>query len=322
MRIAVIGCGRISKEHLAAIRMRRDKAELTAVVDLDEERAKSVAEEFGAKKYYTDTSQLFADGGIEGVDICLPVSLHAPVAVEAARAGKHVLVEKPMAMDTRECDWMIAEAEKNNVTLMVGQSRRFNGPLRKAKAIIDSGRIGSLFHISYRQGSKVKEAAVAWWNDPEVTGRSNMLYNWGSHIVDQILWVAGGKPDRVYAEGLSKNPAVHGFDELAAIFGFNGELLADYQHSYNNDFLCNSAYYLGTNGTVAIQGTDVLLDGATVECEDKNDNNFADQLEEFVDSVKEGREPLTSGRKIRPVVEVMDAIIESVETHRMVNMED
>ena len=299
-----------------------EKAELTAVVDIDAERAKTTAREYGAKKYYTSTAELWKDSEVEGVDICLPFNLHAPVAIEAARARKHVLVEKPMALTTQECDLMIAEAEKNNVRLMVGQSRRFNGPLKKAKEIIETGQIGELLHISYRLGSKVSEAAVPWWNIPEITGQSNLLYNWGSHIIDQIIWIAGRKPIRVYAEGLSKNPAVYGFDEIAAVFGFNHGLMADYQHSYNNNFAGDTIVYLGTKGTVAFKGDDVFLNDGKIQPEDKITNNFTAQLKEFIESVEQKREPLTSGKRIRPVIEVLEAIIESIKQHKLIKLKE
>ena len=322
MKIAVIGCGRISGAHFRAIGDLRDNVELTAVVDVDAERAKTAAKKYGAKRYYAETKELWKDNEVEAVDICLPMSLHAPVAVEAAQAKKHIMVEKPMALTVNECDRMIAVADKNDVQLMVGQSRRFNGPLMKAKEIIDSGKIGQLLHISYRIGSKMEEAATYWWNIPEVTGKSNLLYNWSSHIIDQIIWIAGRKPVRVYAEGLSKNPVIYGIDEFSAVLGFDNELIASYQHSYNNNLSNNITVYLGTKGIISMPsaGVDLLLNGEKIELKDRNVNNFTAQLKEFVSSVEENREPLTSGRKIRPVIEVIEAIIESIEKHKLIKL--
>ena len=321
MKIAVIGCGRISKAHFDAISKLRNKVELIAVVDVDEEKAEAASKEYGARRYYTDTQQLWKDDEVEAVDICLPINLHAPISIKAAKAKKHVMVEKPMALTTNECDKMIAAADENDVQLMVGQSRRFSGPLRKVKEIVDSGQIGQLLHISYRLGDKMEEAVTPWWNIPEVTGKSNLLYNWGSHIIDQIIWIAGRKPARVYAEGLSRNPVIYGIDEFSAVLGFN-ELIASYQQSYNNCFAENTTVYLGTKGTVSIPGSggEVLLNGKKVELEDGNTNNFTAQLQEFVSSVKEGREPLTSGKRIYPVIEVLEAIIESIEKHKVIEL--
>ena len=83
---------------------------------------------------------------------------------------------------------------------MSGQSRRFNGPLRKAKELIEAGDVGDLFYGQTCLGSNVRDLATPWWGDPVVGGPSNLLYNWGSHLLDHIYYLYG-PPVRVFAEG-------------------------------------------------------------------------------------------------------------------------
>ena len=141
---AVVGCGRIAKAHLEAIQQLPDHVKLLAVVDVQEERAKEYQVRYGAPKHYLSVQQALQDNEIEALDLCLPPSAHGPVAVEALEAGRHVIVEKPMALTVAEADAMIDAADKNDVILMSGQSRRFNEPLWAAKELLDAGRIGQL----------------------------------------------------------------------------------------------------------------------------------------------------------------------------------
>ena len=114
--------------------------------------------------------------------------------------GLHVIVEKPVAITCEEVDRMVEAGERNGVVVMSGHSRRFNGPLRKTKEIIESGRIGGVLLGHVACGYDVAEVPVSWWADARVTGASNLLYNWGAHSLDEVYYLYGA-PTRVYAEG-------------------------------------------------------------------------------------------------------------------------
>ena len=112
LRSAVFGLGRIANSgHLPAIAACKDVIDLIAVVDPIEERAKAAFDKYGAKKMYLSQEDALSDPEIEAVALCLPHFLHAPVTVAACKSGKHVLVEKPMAIDTEGADEMIAAAD-------------------------------------------------------------------------------------------------------------------------------------------------------------------------------------------------------------------
>ncbi len=318
---AVIGCGRIARSHLSAVNQLTDYVDLMATVDVQEDRAKDYSEEYGAEKYYTSVEDALKDDAIEAVDLCLPPSEHCPVAVQAMNAERHVLVEKPMCLTVVEADEMIEAADRNGVILMCGQSRRFNDPLMAAHKMLNEGKIGKLIHISAAAGGKTEKAAVSWWKDPAVTGPSNLVANWSSHYVDQVLWMAGKRPLRVYAEGASYNDEVAGNDEFAVIIGFEDGLMCSYQHSYNASFSgLGGVAYMGTEGTITLKGSEVHLNGKKVEGVGTNVNNFAAEIKEFVTAIRESRQPMASGREIRPVIAVMEAIIRSAETHEVVRV--
>jgi len=321
---AVIGCGRISTSHLKAINQLPEYIDLIATVDMEGYRAERYCEEFGAKKYYTSVADVLNDKAVEAVDLCLPPSAHCPIAVQSMNAGRHVLVEKPMCLTVAEADEMIETADKNGVILMCGQSRRFNDPLMSARKMIREGKIGKLIHISVAAGGKSEQAAVWWWKDANVTGPSNLVANWSSHYIDQILWLANKRPVRVYAEGASHNYEFAGNDEFAVVIGFENGLMCSYQHSYNASFAdIGGVAYMGEKGTITLIGSEVRLNGEKIEGVGANVNNFTAEIKEFVTAIRENnRQPMASGREIRPVIAVMEAIMKSAETHEVIRLSE
>lgn len=319
---AVIGCGRIATSHLKAVNQLPEYIDLIATVDVQEDRAMKHCEKFRAEKHYTSVEDVLKDKAVEAVDLCLPPSEHCPMAVQAMSAGRHVIVEKPMCLTVAEADQMIEAADRNGVILMCGQSRRFNDPLMAAREMILEGKIGKLIHISMAAGGRSEKAAVWWWKDPAVTGPSNLVANWSSHYVDQVLWMAGKRPLRVYAEGASYNGEFAGDDEFCVIIGFEDGLMCSYQHSYNASFAdADGVAYMGTEGTITLKGAEVRLNGEKVEGVGTNVNNFAAEIKEFVIAIRENRQPMASGREVRPVIAVMEAIIKSAATHEVVELE-
>src|SRR3712207_6870312 len=125
VRVAVIGAGLVAqRSHLPAY-VASEEAELTALVSGRVETAERVAAEFGGPRVLRSWEEAVADPSIDAIDICAPNYLHAPIAVAAARAGKHVLVEKPMAMSVEEADAMVAAAREAGVVLMVAHNLRY-----------------------------------------------------------------------------------------------------------------------------------------------------------------------------------------------------
>ncbi len=142
LRWGLIGCGDISRKRVAPALIELETCELLAVNRARTDLAESFAREFGARSWYADWRELIADAEVDAVYIATPVYLHAEQTIAAAEAGKHVLCEKPMAMNVAECDRMIAACSANGVKLGIAYYRHFYPVVQRAKALIAAGEIG------------------------------------------------------------------------------------------------------------------------------------------------------------------------------------
>lgn len=137
MKVGVIGCGGIAPSHIKVYQ--RLKSEVVALCDLNSERARNLATKFKIDKIYTDYWDMFEKEHLDLVDICTPVSTHAQIACDAAKAVPAILLEKPMALTVSECDDIIKEVKKHGSKLCVGHSQIFSPHIIKAKSMVDSG---------------------------------------------------------------------------------------------------------------------------------------------------------------------------------------
>jgi predicted dehydrogenase len=209
MRIAVLGLGFMGSTHLKALRD-MPGVETVAVHSSDEKKLAGDLSgiqgniggpgeklDFSAVKKFRTIEPLLADASIDAVDICLPTHVHSSVAIDALRAGKHVLVEKPMALDGASADAMIAEASKQGRTLMTAQVLRFFPMYRVLSEAIRSGALGCVRHALFRR----RCAAPAWsqWlKNPEQSGGG--VFDLLIHDVDMCLHLFGA-PEKVSATG-------------------------------------------------------------------------------------------------------------------------
>lgn len=174
--VGVIGLGEIGQFHLRGYE-RSSGARVAAVTDLNAELLTRTAAETGATAH-PSTAALLADPAVKVVSVCLPHHLHLPVALQAIAAGKHLLVEKPLALTVAECDEIIAAAEAAGVTVGVQHNQLFHGPHVRAQELIDSGAIGRPVHVRLRLGIGGK--LDGWRTDPKVVG-GGLLFDAGVH---------------------------------------------------------------------------------------------------------------------------------------------
>ncbi len=193
----VVGCSNIVERRAADAIQQQGNSRLVAFHSRDPERAEAFAARFGAETAYDELERLLGDPRIDVVYVATEVDRHAELAIAAAEAGKHVLVEKPMALNVRECRAMIAAAQLAGVHLEVAYYARFLDKAVAMKRVIDEGRLGTVVRATVTQLGTVRHdpASPRYWR-VSGQGGGNMLADVGSHRMDMLVyWL--GRPARV-----------------------------------------------------------------------------------------------------------------------------
>jgi predicted dehydrogenase len=187
-RLALIGCGGISKGHARRFNANSDRMKVVVTLDIDEERARTAAEDIGADKHATDFREILPE--VDAVLIALPHHLHHRVGMECLEAGKHVLMEKPLANTEEECLELIETSKKQDRVLMVAYCMRFHPLLVKVKELIDSKAFGDIFHLSVWTEQYTHPQEGSWLRNAKMLG-GGQLFSHGCHYIDILLWLMG-----------------------------------------------------------------------------------------------------------------------------------
>jgi UDP-N-acetyl-2-amino-2-deoxyglucuronate dehydrogenase len=255
--MAVVGCGRISKNHFDAI-SRLDGLTLSAVVDSDAERAKAAGVEHGVPSYTSLDAMLEADV-CDVVSVCTPSGLHAAHGSSAARAGKHVVTEKPMAITLTQADELLQACDDAGVHLFVVKQNRLNPPIQLLKRAIDKQRFGRIFMVNVTvrwQRPQEYYDAEPWRGTWEFDGGAIM--NQASHYIDLMQWLAG-PVESVVAKTATQARRIEAEDSGVAILKFKSGALGVVEVNvltYPRNFE-GSITIMGECGTVKIGGTAV-----------------------------------------------------------------
>lgn len=204
LNVCIVGCGRIATLNCRGY-SEHSGARIHAVCDLDIARARAFATETGAEKCYTSYADALADPNVDAVELLVPHHLHCSMTVQACRAGKHVSVQKPMAMTLAECDQMIQAAEDAGVVLKVYENFVFYPPYVEAKRLLDAGEIGDPLSIrmkmtagSNRHGWSVPPSTWAWRMQEEFSGGGELIFDDGNHKFSLARYFLG-EPETVFA---------------------------------------------------------------------------------------------------------------------------
>jgi predicted dehydrogenase len=194
MNVGIIGCGLIGQKRAAAL---GPSAKLVAVADVVAERAEDLAARHAAH-VYADTAALLADPSIQVAIIATPHNQLAELALRAVQSGKHVLLEKPGARRASELEPARLEAERRGLCVHVGFNHRFHPALRKARELIDAGKLGPLFYIRGRYGHGGRIGYDREWRaQPEISGGGELL-DQGAHLIDLASWYFGAEFSTVH----------------------------------------------------------------------------------------------------------------------------
>jgi len=207
IRYGILGCGRISSKHVNALINIKEEAELVAVYDIVEDLAVDKKNQYESKvegsnvKVYKDYNEFINDENIDAVTIATISGYHAKQAIDCLNHGKHVLIEKPMALTLEDADKIIKLGKEKNKKVCISHQNRFMPAIQKLKRAIDEGRFGKLIHgtartLWARDDNYYKQAP--WRGTKALDGGT--LMNQCIHNIDLLQWMLGGEIERLYSE--------------------------------------------------------------------------------------------------------------------------
>lgn len=338
----MIGVGSIADLHAEGYR-HNDNCRLVGVTDISRDLAEVKAKKYGAGKVYDSVEELLADTEVEAVDIAVPTASHMPLAIKASEAGKHILLEKPMARTVQECDKIITATDKAGVKLMVDHSLRFFPPFRQAKKIVDEGGIGELV--------KTRAAHMGWgyqgWRaDPEQAG-GGLLIEGAVHPLYLSEWFLGKVTQVSAFAGKTSHTTMPTEDIAMIILKGASEAYGIIDANLNGPFPLwdDHLEIVGTKGMVIANGAEQqIIRGPPIwhfkdgfwkayrektfgdefpieipnEIEWKWSKCFVYATAEFISSIIEDRQPLTTGKDGRRAIQLVHACYESAKTGKVV----
>ena len=322
IKFGLIGCGDIARKRVAPALRDSSICELTAISRAQSQLAESFAREFGAKRFYAEWRDLLRDEAVQAVYVATPVHLHAEQTIAAADAGKHVLCEKPMALNVPECDRMIEACQRNGVKLGVAYYRHFYPVVRRAKQIIQSGEIGTPVVAqmnAFEWFAPEPSHPRAWLLKRELSGGGPM-FDFGCHRIEVLLDLFGGvrQVNAITANSYFKREVE---DVAVATLGFVNGTCATVTVAHSANEPQDTFDIFGSEGSIHIPVLNggrlrvVTSAGERGELHPTGANIHQPLIDDFALSIIENRNPVVDGYIGRTVAEIEDEITrQSIQT--------
>ena len=318
IRWGIIGCGDVVRKRIARAIIEDPSSELVAACRRDELELVKFCQKFQVAGAYRSHDELLRDSSVDAVYIATPVSGHRDQTIDAAAAGKHVLVEKPMAMNVRQCDEMIHACREHGVVLGVAYYRRFYPLVQRLRELMAGGTIGSLLSVSATTSCPLFENQTFdgyWRVDPAVSG-GGPLMDVGSHRIDLFLDLLGDIDD---ARAHVSNPtADYGTEQIATVsLQFRSGQLGTLQCCFGTSTDRDEFSLLGSAGALdvpCLNGDTLIIrqgNESTTEIHAPPENLCAPLIADFVEAISLKREPRVSGETGRETNRIVAMAYES-----------
>ncbi len=330
IRLGLIGCGG-QGGYLSEAAAITGRCDLVACADIDAERAEEFAEQFGYAEWFGNAAEMLDESDVEAVMVATPHDALSENASDAAEAGKHVLVEKPMAQTPRGARYLVEAARENDVRLMCGYTLRFLPERQEMRRLLDEGAVGEVTHVT--SGQLI--GPLSGWLADTGRGGGPMKYV-GSHALDFLMWMAGAPVNEVYAHvNFAEDGSVE--TDVSVSIHFEGGIMGQLLTSQRMGGRYGWCDVIGTAGRLRTEWEsdelyvesrtmpeyanptrikvpqsahhpDYARDAAARLTGFKYVRSWAAEITEFADAIREGRDPSVSGEDALRVVEVMEAI--------------
>ena len=315
IRWGLIGCGDIAQKRVAPALSQSPQSELAAVSRANPDRLDEFADAFRVRRRFARWEELVQNEDIDAVYVATPVNLHAEQTIAAAEAGKHVLCEKPMAMNVAECDRMIAAADANGVKLGVAYYRQFYPVVKRVKEVIDSGEIGKPTVVqvdAFEWMNPDPSDSRAWRLRPEIAGGGPM-FEFGCHRIQLLLHLFG--PIQTVSAITSNALFDREVDDTAVgSFEFANGIVATLTVSHAVMEPRDTFTVWGSEGSMHVKVLnegDLIIrtrDNERSETHKPARNIHQPLIEDFVQALMDDRKPLVTGEIGRSVARVEEEI--------------
>ncbi len=340
VRFGLVGCGVIHGWHVDVLQNLKDEAEIVAVCDVVPSRAQASADTLGVPAY-TDLKKMLARPDIDAVAIGTPSGLHADQGLLAIKAGKHVLVEKPIDVSLKKADALIAAARKANLVLTPVSQNRYGGGILKLHEWLDAGKLGRLVYA---------EATIKWyrsqayydsgdWRGTWALDGGGALANQGVHYADQLRWAMGP------IKNLSARAATLGHERIEVEDVVTASL--EFESGAIGTLTATTCAWPGFSTTLEVYGTEgsvkiadneltqaVFTNGETYDTDALkaaapatgaadpaaiSNYGHTAQFRDFIQSIREGRDPWITGEMGRDALELVIGVYKSARTGKPVS---
>ncbi len=336
VRFGIIGCGVIGPWHARGITNSPD-AELVAVCDVIQEKADKLSADFGNVPTYTDYNVMLKEAGVDAVSVCVPSGMHGQVVIDAAKAGVHVMCEKPVEITLPKIDAMIETCKEANVKFGVIFQRRTSPVWNKVKKAIDDGLLGKMVlgdaYLKYFRSQEYYNSGD--WRGTWALDGGGALMNQGVHCIDLQRWIMG-PIDTVYAQADHLVRDIEVEDTCCAVFKFKSGAFGVLEGTTSVVGMNHRLEFHGDKGTILVDGEKIVKwpveeEEAKEEEQDTVGSAASDptaissdghqiQIQDLARAIIEDREPMLDGKEALKAVEVILAIYESARTGMPVKM--
>jgi UDP-N-acetyl-2-amino-2-deoxyglucuronate dehydrogenase len=330
LRLGIIGCGHIAKNHLAAVADNRRQIELAAVCDVMHERMDMLVESYKAlgfieePKKCKDYGELINDVEIDAISVLTPSGLRSQIALAALEKGKHLVLEKPIALTAKDADAIAQKSHKNSLKVQVCHQLRFLPHFQQLKQSVSNGHFGKLVHgtVSIRWNRNDEYYSSAKWRGTKSMD-GGILINQCIHAIDMLIWIMGPVL-RVYAETGTFLRNIETEDASIATLRFrNGQLgLIEASVCVYPESLEETLAIFGEKGTVCIGGkalneVKMWQISEHPSFADKNMilNAHSALYKDFVESIFNNRDPTINVKEVVESIRIINALIKSSEIH-------
>ena len=300
--VALVGSGSIQNVHARAV-LENPNGQLVAIANWREPSARALAERYGVPKVTADVDEIVSAPDVDAAVVATPNALHAAQTIALLRGGKHVLVEKPMAMSVSECDEMIEASRDSGAYLMVAHCWRFHDEVRAMRDRIAARELGEVVKTR-GYGVHVNWGPTGWFVDPALAG-GGALVDMGVHAIDTARFLLGDPlPTRVCAT-LGTRYGDYEVDDDGVVLiswssGVSSVVESGWWHSHAGGLEADTEVF-GTKGYARIWDPEPPSD-----YEHGSQPMYTAQMAEFLDAIAEGRQPRPSGEDGRVVMQVVE----------------